>query len=597
MWKWNDLKLKYQFLILFFLIILLVLGLVFYYFTYHQRRFHHQQLEQNLLHQAILLEENQNISFASNSIDRVDSWVEEFGNRIDSRITIINQEGTVIGDTQENPREMDNHADRPEIRSIKQPEDWGQATRFSDTLKKEMFYLALPRIQNGEIVGYIRVAKSLSDIRQVLRNHTRNYLFFIVVLFFVISLIIFKFTSRIINPITRLTVMAKSIARGDYDKRVTLNKYNQEMGILTEMFNHMADKLAVKIKEISEEKNRVKTILENMLDGVIAVDSQQSVEAINPAAREMLKIGTQQVEGKTLIEAVRNYQLADSMDKAIKENRILSREISFKEPERIFLGQFAPLTGPEDSIAGGVIVLTDITELRKLEQVRKDFVANVSHELRTPLTSIIGYLDTLLTGNIDEEDTRDHFLEIVKSEADRLKYLINDLFELTEVEDKEFMLQPESLVSSIDKVIRMFRDKVQKKDIELVCDVEEDLPRVLMAAERIEQVLINLVDNAIKYTGDGGRVVVRAYREEKKVFVEVEDNGPGISEKDQDRIFERFYRVDKARSRKLGGTGIGLSIVKHIIQGHNSEIKVESQSGSGSKFKFFLRIEDGEQNI
>jgi len=246
------------------------------------------------------------------------------------------------------------------------------------------------------------------------------------------------------------------------------------------------------------------------------------------------------------------------------------------------------LLDEEDKITGGVIVLTDITELRKLETVRNDFVANVSHELRTPLTSIVGYLDTLLESDVEDPEIRNKFLKIIKEEADRLSILIKDLLNLSEIESHTFDLKPGSFKNVLNKVIKLMEKNAEKKEIELQFEIADDLSPVYMVREQIKQVLINLFDNAIKYTPRAGKIKITVRQIDDKVYFSIKDNGMGIPQADQERIFERFYRVDKARSRAFGGTGIGLSIVRNIIKQHGSEIQVKSREGEGSEFYFYL---------
>jgi two-component system phosphate regulon sensor histidine kinase PhoR len=279
------------------------------------------------------------------------------------------------------------------------------------------------------------------------------------------------------------------------------------------------------------------------------------------------------------------------LERALEKKESISREINYQNPDKkIIQATFIPLIDQEDNINGGVIVLTDITELRKLETVRNDFVANVSHELRTPLTSILGYLDTLIESDIKDQKIRNKFLRIIKEETDRLSILIKDLLNLSEIESQTFDLKPESFSEVLDKVYNLLADNAYRKNIDIKLNVEDNLPPVYMVKQQIEQVIINLLDNAIKYTPEGGNINIEVKKSGDKMFFSIQDSGIGIPEEDKKRIFERFYRVDKARSRSMGGTGIGLSIVRNIIKQHSSEISVESEEGKGSKFTFYLKI-------
>ena len=387
-----------------------------------------------------------------------------------------------------------------------------------------------------------------------------------------------------------MTETAGKISEGDLSQRIPVRRYSSEVENLARMFNHMASELEEKMGEISKEKNRIEAILESMVDGVIATDKDRRISLINPAAKEIFNI-EEDIKGRELISSLFSHRIDMYLEEALEARESISREIIYQNPDKkIIQATFIPLLDEKDNVNGGVIVLTDITELRKLETVRNDFVANVSHELRTPLTSIVGYLDTLLESDIEDPEIRNKFLNIIKEETDRLSILIKDLLNLSQIESKTFDLKPENFKDVFDKVYNLLKDSAEKKEININLDIEEGLPPVYMVKQQIEQVLINLIDNAIKYTPEGGEIDIELKKVDDKVYFSVEDNGMGIPEDDQERIFERFYRVDKARSRSLGGTGIGLSIVRNIIKQHSSEINVESKEREGSKFSFYLKI-------
>ena len=585
--------LRNQLLIIFVLIQILILGVFLYYFTRNHTDFYISQLKVNLENESQLIKSNDKVDLKENSRVEIDSWAKKWGEKIDTRITIISKTGKVIADSTYNPLKMDNHIDRPELQEIIEGNKSGSSIRKSSTLNIEMLYLATPINDGGELVGFIRLAKPLSDIKGVINKDVVNYLLFFVIIFLISLFLIWRFTSNLINPLQKMADMASGIARGNYKKRININNFHNEIGEVADKFNFMADQLENKINEVSEERNKAEAILKSMVDGVIATDNQRRVILINPAAREMLDLNNNDIQKRDLITVIRNHRIDDHLTEALTENTTLSREVVLqREDEKILRCHFAPITGKDNRVIGGVVVFTDITELRRLEQIRKDFVANVSHELKTPLTSIIGYVDTLIESKAVDQSTRERFLEIIKNEADRLALLIQDLLDLSKVEQNKHELRPANIEEIIRKTINMLKKKASKKDLEIRFEIESELPMVYMIKEQIEQVLINLIDNSIKYTQQGGEVVVTAYTQKNKVCVEVEDNGMGIPSEDQERIFERFYRVEKARSRKLGGTGIGLSIVKHILEGHNSMIQLESEVGEGTRFWFCLnRVE------
>jgi len=593
--KWNNFSLKKQLIIIFVIIQILILSVIYFYFTDRQSEFYIEQLKVSLKNEAKLIISKEIINIDANNLNkktrnRLDKWSKKWGKEIDARITMINKDGKVIADSTYNPEKMDNHLNRPEIQEVIKDSESGSAIRRSDTLKIDMLYMALPVIKNGEIVAFMRLAKSLEEINNVVKENLKNYIiFFLIVLIF--SLILLgRFTSDLIKPIQKMSKIAAKIADGNYGESINLKSHSKEIDKMTQQFNLMSKKLEKKINEISEEKNKAEAILSSMVDGVIATDENGEIMLINPAAREMLFIDEKHVRDKDFIQVVRNYKINELLEKVLKENDIISQEILLqREEEKILRCHFASITNEENNIKGGVIVFTDITELRRLEQVRKDFVANVSHELKTPLTSIIGYVDTLLENKNINKNTKNKFLKIIKDEADRLGILIQDLLNLSKFEDSNPELNPGNINNLINKTVSILEEKAGKKNISIKTKMAEDSLQVYMIKEQIEQVMINLIDNAIKYTPEDGEIEIKVLEKENKVLVEVIDNGIGIPQKDQQRIFERFYRVDKARSRSMGGTGIGLSIVKHIIKSHDSEINLESESGKGSKFWFYLK--------
>lgn len=586
--------LRNQLLLIIIIVILIIIGAIFYYFARNHRNFYIEQLKNSLQNEAMLIKANEEVQIENQTPAQLDEWSKEWGKKINARITIVDESGIVLADSRHDPANMDNHIDRPEIKEVSNGTGVGSSIRFSNTLNMDMLYLAIPvTTSRGELAGVIRLAKSLQNINQVVKNYLKQYFFFFISLLLISIALIWRFTSNLINPLQEMTELVSEIAGGNYSKRINLKGNNREIKKLKQKFNFMAEKLDNKIKEISTEKNKIKAILSSMVDGLIAIDEKQNVILINPAARKMLSLQKVEINGKSLTSTVRNHRLSNFMEEALTERNIISQEIVLnREEEKILRCHFAPIINEKEKLLGGVIVMTDITELRHLEQVRKEFVANVSHELKTPLTSIIGYVDTLLESNEIDQETSQRFLRVIKDEADRLEFLIQDLLHLSKVEQENPDLKPGYIQEVADRTINRLREKAEKKNVKLRGEYEDDLPPVFMIREQIEQVLVNLVDNSIKYTEQDGEVIIRLSPRGDQIKIEVEDNGIGIPYEDQDRIFERFYRVDKARSRELGGTGIGLSIVKHIVQNHNSKINLESTPGEGSRFWFDLKIVD-----
>ena len=523
--------------------------------------------------------------------NRLQEKTQSWSKNTETRVTVIAAEGLVLSDSHHQVASMDNHRSRPEVVEAINSKSSGSSIRYSDTIEEEMLYFAIPVYENNNLQGIVRTARSLSFIRSILIEDIKSYFLFFVILAIITIFLSWRLTNSIVKPLETVTDTAAKISQGDLSQRIPVRRYNSEIEKLAEMFNHMAAELEDKINEISQEKNRIEVILKSMVDGVIAVDKEGKVVLTNPAARKIFNIDEDKIKGKELISSLFSHRIDMYLQRAFDQKESISREIKYKNPEqKIIQATFIPLLADDDSINGGVIVLTDITELRKLETVRNDFVANVSHELRTPLTSMVGYLDTLLESDIKDPETRNKFLKIIKEETDRLSVLIKDLLNLSKIESQNIDLKAENFKKVLDKVVNLLKANAEKKNIELKLDIPEELPLVYMVREQIEQVLINLIDNAVKYTPENGEIKIKVEKKEDKVYFSIKDNGIGIPQSDQERIFERFYRVDKARSRELGGTGIGLSIVKNIVKQHGSEIKLESREGEGSEFSFYLNV-------
>jgi len=588
--KWNEYSLRTQVIIVFGLTQILLFSLIFYFITLNYRDFYLDQVEENLKNNIKLIKNDNSIKNNIGNIDQLDEIIKEIGSSIETRITIIDIDGKVLADSRYNPYIMEDHSNRPEIKDVIEGNDYGLSSRESATLNQDMYYVASSQNINGEKV-VIRLAKSLENINQIIRGDIYKYLIFLLILLILSNLLVWYYSKSIIKPLKRIKNMAKEIATGKRNKIGDVKYSNSELGSLVQEYNRLGQELDSKIDRLMEEKNKLTAILNSMTEGVIATDENKKILMMNPKACEILNVNCAKIEGKNFISEIRDHRFDEYLNKVLEKRDNYSIEMTFKNPDKIYLEcNFQTITDHKKQIIGAVIVLIDVTRLRKLEEMRKDFVANVSHELETPLTSIRGYADTIVENEIEDYDTIKRFVGIISKEATRLNLLINDLLDLSKLEADYFELKPEELDNILDKPLRILENEADKKEIEIIKRFEDNLPLVKMNKSQIENLLINLIDNAIKYNERGGKIFIRAYKKKGKVYMEIEDNGMGIPEGDQDRIFERFYRVDKARSKDMGGTGIGLSIVKHIIKGHNSEIEVKSVEGQGTNFKFYLHI-------
>lgn len=395
-------------------------------------------------------------------------------------------------------------------------------------------------------------------------------------------------TARLVSQrISTVAETAEEMAEGDLDKMICVH-HQDEVGKLANSLNQMALRLRDTLSQVTEEKDRMQAVLDCMADGVIAVNAQGRVILVNPVAEKVFGISEEVSKGKTILEVVRDYDLDRLFRETLASGRAVKERLRILTPEpRVFRVHLTPLHGPE----GGIVALfRDITERRQLEQMRTEFVANASHELRTPLTSIRGFIETLKDGAIKDPKLAEKFLGIIDEETKRLSRLVDDLLELASAEEKRdhFDLEPTRVITVVDRVTGILEPKIREKGLEVRIEVEPDLT-VNVDPNALYQVLINLVENAVRFT-EKGWIRIHARREADGVRFEVEDTGIGIEPKHLSRVFERFYRVDKARSKELGGTGLGLAIVKHIVEGHGGRVEVSSTPGAGTTFSFHMPL-------
>ncbi|WP_018247521.1 two-component system histidine kinase PnpS [Orenia marismortui] len=522
--------------------------------------------------------------------DSLDKSIVDYGKELETRITIIDSKGKVLADSRKDPMKMENHLGRPEIQEVLKG-SLGKEIRYSSTLDINMKYIALP-IKDGEkLLGFIRASLTLNKLRELYKGIWTVLLKTVFTTILIGILLSLKFTNQITDPIEEITFVAEKIANGYLDQNLVI-RTQDEVGKLAQMFNHMVNRVRDKVQEISAEKNKIEAIVTSIGDAVIAVNQDRKIILFNLAAERIFGIKEDKVLDNSVIQVTKNYRLDELVEKSLKEDQIITEELEMLVPEqKIFRIQIAPIQDANKSTVGVVAVLRDITDIRRLEEMRKDFVGNVSHELKTPLTSIKGYVETLLDSK-PSDNIYNSFLNIIKEEADRLQRLIEDLLNLSKIESHSNYKSKEDvdIVKIIDDTILLLESKAKKKDINLVADLNLSAPNIQADQDQLSRLMINLIDNAIKYTPQGGKVKVSVDQKEEKLILEVEDNGIGIPEDDLPRIFERFYRVDKARSRKLGGTGLGLSIVKHIVEEHQGNISVESEIGQGTRFSVELPI-------
>jgi len=516
------------------------------------------------------------------------SFAVEQGQNINARITIIDEEGIVLADSQFNPSEMENHLFRPEVQqAIKN--GFGKANRWSDTLKVDFYYVASLIEVDGER-QIIRHAIPLNDFRDMNERVLLYTGFAILISAIAVSLIAFILFQQYRKTVVALTESAQQISAGNYG-RTLLIESDDEMKSLVQAFNQMSRELKEKVTELKGQNIKLEATLNSMVNGLLAVDPEGRVLFSNRHLDEMLDLEVN--EGDGVYQTIRSSSLNHMIQKVIESKEPTQLEVEDEFREKQVLRFFAhPIYLEQETELYGILFLVqDISSIRKLEQMRSDFIANVSHELKTPITSIRGFIETIRSGSIQDPNQLDRFLHIIDQESERLYSLVQDILSLSEIEtmEQDFAKQKFPLKPLCDEVIHLLQPVTEEKGIELIMDWQGDAIEYFGNRDRIKQVLINLLDNGIKYT-DQGKVTLRVWTHEKMIHIEVEDTGIGFSDEHYARIFERFYRVDKGRSRKRGGTGLGLSIVKNIVLRENGNVSVRSKEGQGSCFMIELPV-------
>lgn len=495
-------------------------------------------------------------------------------NRTKIRFTIVDSEGNVLKDTYND--NLENHLDREEIEEAFK-NGKASTTRFSNTQGINVVYYATKVNENT----VIRASVPLSNVRAFSEGYIRYYIIIIVFVILLSLGLSLKLIRAIIYPVKELEMATYKIANGDYSRRVNIFT-NDEIGLLAGTFNDMAEQLQSRISDSADKQNKLEAILESMESGVIAIDNKQNVILINPYAKNLFGIN-KDIIGENISEYIIDYDIISFMrnvpeieTKEIKLMHPIPRELRIKK---------APIINSRKIPIGIVVTVLDITDIKRLENMRSQFVANVSHELKTPLTSIKGFAETLKY--VDDNNTRNKFLDIIDKEAERLTTLINDILILSNIENSNKMKEEEFNPSEvIEDVINMFVNNFNNKEVKISFD-DKGTKTLIGDRDKFYQMMLNLVENAIKYSNDSVKINIKTYENKDYAYVEVEDNGMGIPKEDVPRIFERFYRVDKSRAK--GGTGLGLAIVKHIAKMFNGEIYVDSILNKGTKFTIKIR--------
>ena len=552
-----------------------------------------EQIRRRLHDSATLLSDDLVDPLINGPSELLQRKVRALGTQTETRFTLVARDGQVLADSEQESllevSAMENHLSRSEFLQAERNGE-GLSRRISPTLGVPFLYFARTVKQSDEIIGFVRAAQPEATIRQEVSD-IRQLILTVGLVVGISSLAIsYWLTKRIVRPVQTLTSAAEDIAEGQFGHRIEVPR-DDELGKLAKSFEHMRTELAQRETELRESVQRQTTVLSGMIEGVIAVDAESHILFANLAAGKILGFNPKEVEGYNLLEVVRSHELHEIVGQALKRKQLCQNEMQWQGEVLLTLDINAtPIAG--DPCPGVVLVLHDISELKRLEGLRQQFVANVSHELKTPLSSIKAYAETLNNGALEDEENARLFLTRIDDQADRLHDLIQDMLSLARIEAGTATLEIANVTLSkvAAQCIADSEPRAISGEVLLQNKILDDGLRLRADEEAIQQILSNLIDNAIKYTPAGGAVTLSCHQEKDTAVIEVADTGIGIGKEHHQRLFERFYRVDKARSRELGGTGLGLAIVKHLCQAVGGSVSVESEPDHGSIFRVKIPI-------
>ena len=585
-------NLFYKIFVTYIIIILLAMATVVFQVTGQIKTKLMDKIESDLTVYAEMI----NLTYSK---EEIESKLANLANLADARITLIDAAGNVFFDSEAPALEMDNHLNRTEVQEAR-VKGKGSAIRYSHTLGIDTSYVALPMVENTDIRGYVRLARPLYEIRKTV-GAFNMLIFQSFALVGVISFIIaFIFSARLVSPIQEMEQFTRKLKDGDISGMLLINS-SDEMGRLARNINYIVTELQEKVNFANEEKGKLEAAFSSMTDGVLVLDNQGRIEALNNSFKAIFGIRRRDIIGRTPLEAFRNIELENAIDKYKETGLPVAEEIILGGARNMILDvSVSSILGLPKGEEKTMMVFHDVTRLKKLEKMRVDFVANVTHEIKTPLTAILGFIETLQEGAISEEDTARKFLQTIRKHSERLNRLVDDLLAISNIELGETPLFFESVALGgvVESVLAMINPRAQEKRIVLTKDIPEDLPPVNADRDKLNQILLNVLDNAVKFTPESEKISVtaRLHEDNNHVMVNIADTGIGIPKDEIPRLGERFYRVDKTRSRELGGTGLGLSIVKHLMKAHNGAMDIDSRLGVGTivslSFPIFKSVEE-----
>ncbi len=577
-------SIRWRIALAFAALIVVCIGGLSAYLSHFFRDNYVDNLRAQLTDQARLVGDAGEACFAAGGTGDADALAKRLGGQIDARVTIMASDGTVLGDSEEDPAAMENHGDRPEVIQA-MAEGTGDDIRRSETLYRDMMYVAAAIEPDGEKVGVARVALPLTEINAAM-GHVNVVIAVGAAVAAVLGILLaFLITRMTVEPIKRLTAVSREMAEGNLDQEITAVS-RDEVGDLSRAFNRMAARLKEAMAQVTAERDRMAIVMSSMGDAIFVLDREGRVTMTNTAAEKVLQVPRDAAVGRHFIEAVRDHEIDALVQQCLAAREQRGGLVNMRS-RKLLLGV---IVTPFQEQGGCLVLIQDLTEVRQRETVRRDFVANLSHELRTPIASIKALGETLRDGAVREPAVAEDFLEKIGMEVDRLAQMVQEMGDLSGIESGEAPLKrgPVNIAEVTARVADRLRAQADRAGLQMGVDVAPGLPPVSADEARIEQVLVNLVHNAIKFTPAGGRIGVSARSEGDRLLVSVSDTGVGISEDDLPRVFERFYKADRARAG--GGTGLGLAIARHVVEAHGGRIWVDSVEGRGATFTFSLPI-------
>ena len=553
--------------------------------------FYYGQVQTDLEARARLFAPRAVEGLEDDDADSVDRWAKRMGEETGTRITVIEPGGRVLADTLKPPHAMENHKNRPEIATAWKSGQPEQSVRYSTTIREDLMYVAVPLFDGDQPLITVRAAHSVAAIDDTLATIQSRFIVVALVAFGLIVGVSLLLARRVSQPVVHMTKAAKRYAEGDFADRIE-PAASQELASLSDAMNTMASQLAEQIDTILRQRNELQTVLTNMVEGVLALDTEKHILSLNAAAADLLNVDEQSVRGRPVYEVLRKAELLRFIDGIEQTKEATTSDIALTGDIQRTLQLVGTLLRDGDGKEIGLlIVLHDITRQRQLEHVRSQFFSNVSHELRTPLASVRASAETLLSGALNDHEAARGFVQTIQDESDRLISVIDDVFALSRIERDSKVhtenLTPTPIREVLEAAATACREKALAKDVDILTQCDGNLEATIHV-QLLQQAVRQLIENAILFGPKGAVVQVEAEPKENEVIISVLDKGPGIEERHLSRLFERFYRVDDARSRELGGTGLGLAIAKHIALAHGGSVDVESKVGDGSRFQIRL---------